>query len=66
MMISGAWTLTNLAASSSEEQMKDIEVTTLPAIPGGKAKLTPSPAELAAVWPLAVERKGKRKNWRSN
>ena len=38
MMISGAWTLTNLAASSSEEQMKDIEVTTLPAIPGGKGE----------------------------
>ncbi|MGG3309768.1 extracellular solute-binding protein [Paenibacillus lautus] len=38
MMISGAWTLTNLAASSSEEQMKDIEVTTLPSIPGGKGE----------------------------
>jgi len=38
MMISGAWTLTNLAASSTEEQMKDIEVTTLPAIPGGKGE----------------------------
>ncbi|MEK6988991.1 extracellular solute-binding protein [Paenibacillus sp. FSL K6-1566] len=38
MMISGAWTLTNLAASSTEEQMKDIEVTTLPAISGGKGE----------------------------
>lgn len=36
MMVSGAWTLTNLAASATEEQMKDIEVTVLPAIPGGK------------------------------
>ncbi|WP_438348095.1 extracellular solute-binding protein [Paenibacillus sp. FA6] len=36
MMISGAWTLTNLAASASEEQMKDIDVTVLPSIPGGK------------------------------
>ncbi|MEC0175961.1 extracellular solute-binding protein [Paenibacillus favisporus] len=38
MMISGAWTLTNLAASSTEDQMKDIEVTVLPPIPGGKGK----------------------------
>ncbi|WP_068613372.1 extracellular solute-binding protein [Paenibacillus tuaregi] len=38
MMISGAWTLTNLAASSSEEQMKNIEVTTLPSIPDGKGE----------------------------
>ncbi|AJS60881.1 extracellular solute-binding protein [Paenibacillus sp. IHBB 10380] len=36
MMISGAWTLTNLAASASEEQMKVIDVTVLPSIPGGK------------------------------
>lgn len=36
MMVSGAWTLTNLAASATEDQMKDIEVTVLPAIPGGK------------------------------
>jgi len=36
MMISGAWSLTNLAASSSEEQMKAIDVTVLPSIPGGK------------------------------
>lgn len=36
MMISGAWTLTNLAASATEEQMKAIDVTVLPAIPGGK------------------------------
>lgn len=36
MMVSGAWTLTNLAASATEEQMKDIEVTILPTIPGGK------------------------------
>lgn len=38
MMVSGAWTLTNLAASSSEEQMKNIEVTVLPSIPGGKGE----------------------------
>ncbi|WP_106769206.1 extracellular solute-binding protein [Paenibacillus faecalis] len=36
MLISGAWTLTNLAASASEEQMQDIDVTVLPSIPGGK------------------------------
>ncbi|RUT38613.1 extracellular solute-binding protein [Paenibacillus anaericanus] len=36
MMVSGAWTLTNLAASSSEEQMKVVDVTVLPSIPGGK------------------------------
>ncbi|TYP68091.1 extracellular solute-binding protein [Paenibacillus methanolicus] len=36
MMVSGAWTLTNLAAAASEEQMKPIDVTVLPAIPGGK------------------------------
>ncbi|REK71836.1 extracellular solute-binding protein [Paenibacillus paeoniae] len=35
MMISGAWTLTNLAASATEEQVAPIEVTTLPAIEGG-------------------------------
>lgn len=35
MMISGAWTLTNLAASATEEQMAPIEVTTMPAIEGG-------------------------------
>lgn len=35
MMISGAWTLTNLAASATEEQMAPIEVTTIPAIEGG-------------------------------
>ncbi|GAB6928379.1 extracellular solute-binding protein [Paenibacillus sp. JCM 10914] len=38
MMISGAWTLTNLAASSTEEQMQDIEVGVLPEIPGGKGE----------------------------
>lgn len=38
MMISGAWTLTNLAASASEEQLKDIDVTVMPAIPGGKGE----------------------------
>lgn len=36
MMVSGAWTLTNLASSATEEQIKDIEVTVLPSIPGGK------------------------------
>ncbi|KKO54882.1 extracellular solute-binding protein [Paenibacillus sp. DMB20] len=36
MMISGAWTLTNLAASATDEQMKAIDVTVLPSIPGGK------------------------------
>ncbi|UNK18871.1 extracellular solute-binding protein [Paenibacillus sp. N3/727] len=36
MMVSGAWTLTNLASSASEEQMKNIDVTVLPSIPGGK------------------------------
>lgn len=36
MMISGAWTLTNLAASATEEQMKAIDVTVLPSVPGGK------------------------------
>ncbi|OAB42258.1 extracellular solute-binding protein [Paenibacillus glacialis] len=36
MMISGAWSLTNLAASASEEQMKVIDVTVLPSISGGK------------------------------
>ncbi|MFF2482339.1 extracellular solute-binding protein [Paenibacillus sp. NPDC058071] len=35
MMISGAWTLTNLAASASEEQVAPIEVTTIPSIEGG-------------------------------
>lgn len=35
MMISGAWTLTNLAASATEEQVAPIEVTTIPAIEGG-------------------------------
>ncbi|RIX51485.1 extracellular solute-binding protein [Paenibacillus nanensis] len=35
MMISGAWTLTNLAASATDEQMAPIEVTTMPAIEGG-------------------------------
>lgn len=35
MMISGAWTLTNLAASATEAQMAPIEVTTMPAIEGG-------------------------------
>ncbi len=38
MMISGAWTLTNLAASASEDQMKDIDVTVMPSIPGGKGE----------------------------
>lgn len=38
MMISGAWSLTNLAASASEEQMKVVDVTVLPAIPGGKGE----------------------------
>lgn len=38
MMISGAWTLTNLAASASEEQLKDIDVTVMPSIPGGKGE----------------------------
>ncbi|MFD0590358.1 extracellular solute-binding protein [Paenibacillus sp. GCM10027627] len=36
MMISGAWTLTNLAASATAEQVAPIEVTTLPTIEGGK------------------------------
>lgn len=36
MMIDGAWGITNMASSSTEEQLKDIEVTVLPAIPGGK------------------------------
>lgn len=35
MMVSGAWTLTNLAASATDEQIAPIEVTTLPAIEGG-------------------------------
>lgn len=36
MMISGAWTLTNLAASATEEQVAPIEVTTIPAIEGDR------------------------------
>lgn len=35
MMVSGAWTLTNLAASATPEQIAPIEVTTIPAIEGG-------------------------------
>ncbi|MBH5319693.1 extracellular solute-binding protein [Paenibacillus sp. GSMTC-2017] len=35
MMVSGAWTLTNLAASATPEQVAPIEVTTIPAIEGG-------------------------------
>ncbi|MCR2807661.1 extracellular solute-binding protein [Paenibacillus soyae] len=35
MMVSGAWTLTNLAASATPEQVAPIEVTTMPAIEGG-------------------------------
>ncbi|GKU77493.1 extracellular solute-binding protein [Paenibacillus sp. L3-i20] len=35
MMVSGAWTLTNLAASATAEQVAPIEVTTLPTIEGG-------------------------------
>lgn len=38
MMISGAWTLTNLAASATEEQMEPIDVTVLPSIPNGKGE----------------------------
>ncbi|MDQ6418858.1 extracellular solute-binding protein [Paenibacillus sp. LHD-117] len=38
MMISGAWTLTNLAASATPEQVAPIEVTTIPAIEGGAGK----------------------------
>lgn len=36
MMINGAWTVTDLAASATEEQMEPIEVTVLPSIPNGK------------------------------
>ncbi|RXZ82053.1 extracellular solute-binding protein [Paenibacillaceae bacterium] len=35
MMISGAWTLTNLASSATDEQVAPIEVTTLPAVEDG-------------------------------
>ncbi|KIL41009.1 ABC transporter substrate-binding protein [Gordoniibacillus kamchatkensis] len=36
MMIDGAWALTNMAASGTKEQLDQVEVTVLPAIPGGK------------------------------
>lgn len=38
MMVSGSWTLTNLAASATEEQTSIIDVTVLPSIPGGKGE----------------------------
>lgn len=38
MTISGAWTITNLANAASEEALEQVEVTVLPAIPGGKGK----------------------------
>jgi len=38
MMISGAWSLTNLAASATPEQLAPIEVTTMPGIEGGAGK----------------------------
>jgi ABC-type sugar transport system, periplasmic component len=38
MMIGGAWAVTNLAASASEEQLAKIEMTTIPSIPGGKGE----------------------------
>lgn len=38
MMIDGAWALTNMAAAGTEEQLGQVEVTTLPAISGGKGE----------------------------
>ncbi|MBH5320118.1 extracellular solute-binding protein [Paenibacillus sp. GSMTC-2017] len=36
MMIDGGWALTNLAANTSKEVMREMGATVLPAIPGGK------------------------------
>jgi raffinose/stachyose/melibiose transport system substrate-binding protein len=36
MMIDGAWALTNMAASGTEEQLNQVDVTILPSVPGGK------------------------------
>jgi len=38
MMIGGAWVVTNLAASATEEQLAPIEIATIPSIPGGKGE----------------------------
>lgn len=61
MMVSGAWTLTNLAASSSEEQMKDIEVTTLPSIPGGKGEANTISGGAGGGLALSSKTEGKAK-----
>lgn len=36
MMIDGSWAFTNMAASGTEEQLNQVDVTVLPSIPGGK------------------------------
>ncbi|MBB6633271.1 extracellular solute-binding protein [Cohnella thailandensis] len=36
MMIDGSWALTNMAATGTQEQLDQVEVTVLPSVPGGK------------------------------
>lgn len=38
MMIDGSWGITNMASTATEEELSQIEVTVIPAIPGGKGK----------------------------
>ncbi|MGG1879159.1 MULTISPECIES: extracellular solute-binding protein [Paenibacillus] len=61
MMISGAWTLTNLAASATEEQMKDIEVTVVPAIPEGRGEANTITGGAGGGMALSSRTEGKAK-----
>ncbi len=62
MMISGSWTLTNLAASATEEQLAQVEVTTIPSIPSGKGEGNTISGGPGAGFALSFRPEGKVKD----
>lgn len=61
MMINGAWSLTNLAASATPEQLAPIEVTTMPGIEGGAGKPNTISGGAGAGFALNKNTKGAQK-----
>ncbi|CDN43813.1 Extracellular solute-binding protein family 1 [Paenibacillus sp. P22] len=60
MMVSGAWTLTNLAATS-EDELKKIDITVLPSVPGGKGEANTITGGAGAGFALSKKAEGDKK-----
>ncbi|MCR2803370.1 extracellular solute-binding protein [Paenibacillus soyae] len=61
MMIDGGWALTNMAAHASDEELRSMGATVLPAIPGGQGQPNTLAGVVGSGMALGVREEGARK-----